>query len=469
VTVADLDQALLENYASIEHIKRYTTVGMAVDQGKTSAVLALETIARATGRQAAELGYTTMRPPFVPVTLGALAGREIGERFAPYRHLPLHAWHGQHGALMEEYGEWRRAAAYPLPGEAREAAIRREMQLVRGGLGLFDASPLGKIEICGPDALEFLDAFYINNLQTLKPGLARYGLMLRESGAIFDDGTIVMLGPEHYLISTTSANAGRVQAWLEEWHQCEWPRLRLNVVPVTEQWGTIAVTGAAARRLLSALEPDIDVSNGAFPHLGMRECRVLGAPARIFRVSFTGELTYEINVPAGRVATLMDALLECGREFGARPYGIEAQLRLRTEKAFLHVGTDTNGTTLPDDVGYGRVALAKPRDFIGRRSLTLPDCLRPDRLQLVGLNAEADGDIPVGAHLRCAGSQQPTDGWVTSACRMTLNGRPIALALVAGGRSREGEAVTLHDFGRTLGARIVGTPFFDPQGGRMRA
>jgi sarcosine oxidase subunit alpha len=470
VTVSDLELALRENYSSIEHVKRYTTVGMSADQGKTSNVVALEIVARLRGMKPSELGHTTLRPPFVPVTLGAIAGRGIGERFAPSRRTPMHDWHVANDAVLEDFGEWKRPALYLRNGESRHDGVLREARAVRRTAGLFDASPLGKIEVQGPDALAFLDRFYINNLRTLKPGRARYGLMLRESGVLFDDGTVVMLKPDRFLVTTTSGNAGRVAAWLEEWHQCEWPQLQLAMTPVTDQWATVSLAGPRARAILSTLDMDIDLSAAAFPHLGMREGRILGQPARIYRVSFTGELTYEINVPASAGQRLWDALLEAGKPHDLQPFGLDAMLLMRLEKGFLHIGTDTDGTTVPDDVGWGKVAATKIADFIGKRSLRLPENVRADRLQLVGLVGRVgNADIIVGSHLRLTGTSEATDGWVTSAGRAVLTGEPIALALLRGGRQRVGEQVSVHDVGHVTHSRVVNPLFYDAPGDRMNA
>jgi sarcosine oxidase subunit alpha len=404
----------------------------------------------------------------MPVTLGAIAGRAVGERFAPSRLLPMHDWHVANGAKFEDFGEWKRPAVYLKRGESRVEGIMREARAVRSAAGLFDGSPLGKIEIHGPDALEFLDRFYINDLTTLKPHRARYGLMLRESGILFDDGTVVMLASDRFLITTTSGNAGRVGQWLEEWHQCEWPQLRVAIMPVTEQWATVSLAGPQARAILSRLPSDLDLSAAAFPHLAMRERHLLGIPARIYRVSFTGELTYEINVPRDRGQALWDALLSVGAEEGLQPFGMDALLLMRLEKGFLHVGSDTDGTTVPDDVGWGKVAANKKRDYIGKRSLTLPEHLKSDRLQLVGLSAEAGQSFIIGSHLRLNDSNNTTDGWITSAGTTVLTGDPIALAMLRGGRSRIGTEVDVYDLGaRTMRARVVSPPFFDSSGDRM--
>ena len=469
VTVADLELALREDYTSVEHVKRYTTVGMAADQGKTSAAATLDVVARLRGIPAGDLGHTTLRPPFTPVTLGAIVGRDSGELFAPSRLLPMHDWHVAHGALMRDSAQWRRPVAYLRSGESRAQASLREARAVRTAAGLLDGSPLGKVEVQGADALDFLDRFYINNLKTLQPGRARYGLMLRESGAIFDDGTVVMLSADHLLITTTSANAGRVSAWLEEWHQCEWPTLRVAITAVTEQWATLSLAGPRARAIVTQLATDIDFSAPAFPHLAMRAGMLLGIPVRVYRVSFTGELTYEINVPANAGPTLWQALLEAGASQGATPLGLDALLQLRLEKGFLHVGTDTDGTTVPDDVGWGKVAANKTQDYIGKRSLSLPENCRAERLQFVGLRGAGSTGLVVGSHLRLARSSHATDGWISSAGMMAVTGEPVALALLRGGRSQTGSDVTVHDEGAVTRARVVRLPFFDPCGDRMNA
>lgn len=467
VTVADLELGLRESFVSIEHQKRYTTTGMAPDQGKTSNLLALETVARLRGVSPGEIGHTTFRPPFVPVTLGAIAGRTIGSRFAPMRLLPMHDWHVAHGALVQDFGEWKRPAAYPRNGESRHEAVMREAHIVRTAAGLLDYSPLGKIEVHGPDALDFLNRFYINDLTTLKPGRARYCVMLRESGVIFDDGTVVMLAPDRFLVTTTSGNAQRVAAWFEEWHQCEWPDLRVTIVPVTESWACFSLAGPQSRNILTGLASNVDLSTAGHPHLGMCEGRLLDHDVRLYRVSFSGELAYEINVRAGAAPEIWSALMEAGRPHGIQPFGLDALLLLRLEKGFLHIGTDTDGTTVPDDVGWGKVAANKRADYIGKRSLWLPEHRRADRLQLVGLKGETN--VVVGSHLRVTDPTEVTDGWVTSAGRSVMTGEPIALAMLRGGRERMGARVRVHDGGDITAATVVAPPFYDPTGERMNA
>ena len=468
VTVADLELALRENYISVEHVKRYTTVGMAADQGKTSTVVTLGVLSEIRKVAPQDLGHTTLRPPVTPVTLGAIVGQEKNALFAPYRRLPLHDWHAAHGGVLQDFGEWARPVAYLRSDENRDGAIRREASAVRSGAGLLDGSSLGKIEILGPDALRFLDYFYINDLTTLKPYRARYGLMLRETGGLFDDGTVVMRTPNHLLVTTTSGNAGRVGLWLEEWRQCEWPSLRIAILPVTECWATVSLTGPKARGILSRLPTDIDLSASAFPYLGVREGKLMGVPARIYRVSFTGELTYEINVPANKAQLIWDALLEVGTSEQLGPVGLDALMLLRLEKGFLHLGTDTDGTTVPDDVGWGTVAANKKADFIGKRSLQLPEHLRADRLQLIGLKGEGPDPLVIGSHLRVRDSREPTDGWITSAGRAVLSGDSLALAMLRAGRSRIGEIVDVYDAGaRNAKARVVQPPFYDVGGDRI--
>jgi sarcosine oxidase subunit alpha len=469
VTVADVGIAMTEGFEHVELVKRYTTAGMSVDQGRTSNLNTLLTVAGLSGRDPGDIGTTTYRPPYSPVALGALAGRQTGDRYLPRRLLPAHERHAALGAHWWETGGWMRPACYPQGGESMHDAVRREALAVRSTVGIYDASPLGKIEVTGPDAARFLDFFYINNVLTLQPGRARYGLMLNESGVIIDDGTIARLGPAHFVITTTSSGAGRITQWLEEWRQCELPHLEVFVTPVTSQWATIAASGPRSRGLLQRLGMDIAVDGASLPHLQVREGHIGQFPVRLYRISFSGELGYEINVPARHGAALWERLMAAGQDLGVVPYGIESLLLLRLEKGFLHVGVDTDGTTSPADVGWGEVAMKKKADFVGKRSLTRSDNLRADRLQLVGLTAD-DADILVaGAHLRLPGTREGSDGWVTSAALSPALGRPIALALLRGGRSRLGEAVFVHDLDRRCRATVVTTPFFDPEGTRLHA
>ncbi len=469
VTVADAEIALQEGYEHIEHLKRYTTCGMAADQGKTSNLNAILSVAEMTARGAAEVGTTTFRPPYVPVALGALAGRQTGARYQPRRLLPAHAEHEALGAHWWEAGGWMRPACYLRKGETPAQAVQREASAVRSGVGLFDASSLGKIEVTGPDAAKFLDRFYVNSIAKLEEGRVRYGLMLNENGVVIDDGTVARLGREHFLVTTTSGAASRIAAWLEEWRQCEWPDLEAFVTPVTTQWATYAIAGPRARQLLARFRTDIAFDWRSMPHMSLRQGKFAGAPARLYRVSFSGELGYEINVPARYGATLWSELMKAGADFGVTPYGLETVLLLRLEKGYLHVGADTDGTTTPADVGWGEIAAKKKADFIGKRSLTRPDNQRDGRLQLVGLTAGDERLLVAGAHLRLSGTAEGSDGWVTSAAHSPALGRTVALAMLRGGRARLGEAVAVHDLGRSGEATVVASTFLDPEGKRLHA
>ena len=469
VTVADVKLALREGFDAIELMKRYTTTGMSVDQGKTANLNALLLVAELSGRAPGQVGATTFRPPYMPVTLGALAGRDIGEFYAPRYLLPAHGEHVALGAHFEEAGGWMRPACYPRSTESVDAAIRREALAVRQSAGLFDASPLGKIEVAGRDAARFLDRFYINSIVMLEIGRTRYGLMLNENGVVIDDGTVARLGEHHYVITTTSGGAGRISSWLEEWRQCEWPDLDVFVTPVTTHWATFALAGPRAREVLARLPTDIALDAAAFPHLHVRTGQLCGVPARLYRVSFSGELGFEINVPARYAVDLWRRLLDAGRDFGLTPYGIETVLLLRLEKGFLHVGLDTDGTTSAADAGWGDVALRKKADYIGKRSLTRPDNVRSDRLQLVGLSMPTSDVLVPGAHLRLPGTTEGSDGWVTSAAASPILGKSIALAMLRGGHNRLGQHVTVHELGRTASAQVCATPFYDPKNERLNA
>lgn len=465
-TVADLELGLREGFDAIEHLKRYTTIGMSVDQGKTSNLNALLIAAQLSGRTPADTGTTTYRPPYAPVTLGALAGRQLGERYRPRRQLVIEREHRALNASWEEAGGWMRPTCYRLDDESVAAAIQREVLAVRRGVGLFDASPLGKFEVKGPDAARFLDHFYVNDVPGLRVGRVRYGLMLNENGVIIDDGTIARLAPDHFLVSTTSGRASGIADWFDEWRQCEWPGYEVVISAVTAHWATVTLAGPRARDVLARLPGDIALGRDDFPHLQFRSGTLAGVPARILRVSFSGELSYEINVPARHGAALWRALLEAGKDFAITPYGTEALLTLRLEKGFMHVGVDTDGTTNPADIGWGPVALKKQADFIGKRSLSRPEDGRQDRLQLIGLASETA--MSAGAHLRLPGTSAGSDGWVTSAAMSPTLGRSIALAMLRGGRGRVGEKVTVHDMGKITHAEVVATSFYDPENERLR-
>ena len=471
VTRGDLELAVRENLRSVEHVKRYTTTGMAVDQGKTSNMNALGLLSELTQLPMQEVGTTTFRPPYDPVTLGTLAARHVGALYHPLRRTPLDRWHAEHGGMLEDFGGWRRPAWYACGGKSREACIRVEKRAARTAVSLFDGSPLGKIEVRGPDAATFLNRMYYNNMGTLAVGRGRYGLMLNEHGIVIDDGVCMRLADNHFLVSTTSGGANRIFSGFEEWLQCEWPDLNVIVTNVTSEWGNIAVAGPRARELLARLNTDIELDPSAFPHLSIRCGTLEGVPTRIARVGFTGELSFEINIPAGYAAALWGTLLAEGAAFGALPIGLDALQELRTEKGYLHVGTDTDGRTLPADIGMGDVLAKKADDFVGRRSLDRSDAKRPDRLQFVGIEAENPSMVlPVGAHIVSdPATRTGSQGYVTSSCMSEAVGRSVALGLVQAGRGRLGERIHVYSNRRICRARIVSPRWYDSEGHRLNA
>jgi sarcosine oxidase subunit alpha len=469
-TVSDIELAVRENYVSAEHVKRYTTTGMSIDQGKTANLNALTLLAELTNRRVADTGTTTFRPMYSPVSMGTIAAGNARELYSPTRHLPAHAWHREADAVFDEYGGWQRPAYYALPGEGRDAAVAREVRAVRSGVGVFDGSPLGKIEVHGPDAAEFLHRIYLNNVHSLQPGRVRYGLMLNENGIVLDDGVFVCIRPGHYLVCPTSGGAERIAGWLDEWHQCEWPHLRLVISPVTTQWAVCTVAGPQAREVVQALDCDIDSTRDALPHLAFAQGRWQGRPLRMQRVSFSGEASYELSVPARSAAALFQQVTRVGGH-DIVPFGIEALLMMRTEKGFIHVGVDTDGTTNPFDLGFGAVVARKQGDFVGRRSLERGHDRRDDRRQLAGLAPVHPRDrLVAGAHVvEGDGGKQRSTGFVTSACESPTLGRSIGLALIESGAARHGQTVIVFDQGREFGARVVAPAFYDPFGERMRA
>jgi sarcosine oxidase subunit alpha len=470
VTLGDAQLAVREGFVSVEHFKRYTTTGMSVDQGKTGNLNAFIALGELTGRAVEEVGTTTFRPPYVPVTLGAIAGRNQGEFYAPRRYLPAHTVHQKLGAKFEDYG-WQRPDFYPRKNETAKTAIDREVCCVRQGVGVFDNSPIGKIEVRGPDAAEFLNRVYMNQVLTLNSGMARYGLMLNENGVIIDDGVFVRLSADHFLVHSTSAGAARITTMMEEWLQCEWPGLQVLIDDVTTQWANFTIAGPRAREVIEILGTDIDVSAQALPHMGTARGQVNGLTARIVRVSFSGELSFEINIPARHACTFLEAALQAGEACGIMPYGVEALMVLRTEKGYLHVGSDTDGSSTPDDVGWGQVARKKTTDYIGRRSLFRPANMAHGRKQFVGLEPiDPAQTIRPGGHLLIGAGRQPpaeTDGWVTSACYSPSLERHIALGVLRDGRQKSGEILTLCDEEQRFLVKVVSPVFYDPDNQRL--
>jgi sarcosine oxidase subunit alpha len=474
VTVADVALAAREGYRSVEHLKRYTTLGMGTDQGKTSNIVGLALLAEALGVSIPQVGTTTFRPPYTPVTLGTLAGHEVAANVEPTRQSAMHDWHVEHGARMLNAGLWKRPHSYPRAGESEDDAANREASNVRSNVGLVDVSTLGKIELQGRDVAEFLNRVYINRWDTLAVGRCRYGVMLREDGMVFDDGTTSRFGPTHYLMTTTTLNAVNVMQRLEYLLQVEWPELDVFVTSVTEQWAAAALAGPSSRKVLAELV-SIDVSNAAFPFLAVGDCELaagaLRIPARLFRMSYSGELAYEIHVPVTHGRAMWEAVLAAGQPFGIMPYGTEAMSTLRIEKGHVVVGPEADGRTTADDLGMGK--LVSPAKWcIGKPLLTREALTAPDRWQLVGLTA-VDGLLPRGGKLVADPDQRaptPMLGHVSSWCWSPNLNASIGLALLANGRARHGE--NLWVVSPLADARVkvrVGPPcFIDPEGERLR-
>ncbi len=473
VAASDILLAVREGFESIEHVKRYTAMGFGTDQGKTGNINGMGIAAMAMGKTIPQVGTTTFRPNYTPVTFGAVAGMELGEAFDPVRTTQVHDWHVKHGALFEDVGQWKRPWYYPKKGEDLHAAVHREVLAVRKSVGTLDASTLGKIDIQGPDAAVLLNWVYSNAWSKLGVGKCRYGLMLDENGMVFDDGVTVRLGENHFLMHTTTGGAARVMAWLERWLQTEWPHLKVYLTSVTDHWATTAVVGPKSRATLQKICQDIDFDDAAFPFMSYREGTVAGVPARIMRISFSGERSYEVNVASDQGHAVWEAIHAAGAEFGITPYGTETMHVLRAEKGYIIVGQDTDGSVTPVDLGMGAMVTAT-KDCIGKRSLTRSDTARPDRKQLVGLLPDDPRFVlPEGAQV-LAGEMRstpaPMAGHVTSSYLSPTLDRSIAMALVKGGLNRMGERVhvAMRD-GRTVTAVIANPVFFDPQSERQNA
>ena len=475
-TVADVQRAMNAGMRSVEHIKRYTSISTANDQGKTSAVNAIGAIASVLGQSAdlGSVGHTTFRAPFAPVPFAALAGRRRGELFDPARITSIHPWHVAHGAEFEDVGQWKRPWYYPKPGEDMDAAVLRECKAVRESVGFQDASTLGKIEIRGADAGEFLGRIYTNGFKKLKTGKGRYGLMCKPDGMIFDDGVTLRVAEDRYYMTTTTGGAATVFEWLEEWHQTEWPELDVVFTSVTEQWSTVAVAGPRSRDVIAKVAPDLDVSNEAFEFMGFRETTLeCGIPARICRISFSGELAFEINVDAFYGLAVWEAVAAAGAEFDITPYGTETMHVLRAEKGFIIVGQDTDGTVTPQDAGMAWI-VSKFKDFLGKRSYSREDTAREDRKHLVGvLPVDGTTRLAEGAQLISSGTPVtpedgpvPMIGHVTSSYISPSLDRPFGLALVENGRNREGEIVQSPLAGTLVDVELTSPVFYDPEGNR---
>jgi sarcosine oxidase subunit alpha len=471
VMLKDLDLAMREGFRSIEHIKRYTTTGMATDQGKMSNLNALHHAARELGKPVPAVGLTTFRMPYTPVTFASFAGQARGEIFDPVRRTPMHDWAVRHGAVFEDVGMWKRARHFPRAGEDMHAAVARECRAVREGCGVFDASTLGKIVVAGPGATAFMDRLYVNDWSKLAVGRCKYGVLLRDDGFVYDDGVVARLAPDRFHVTTTTGGAARVLAMMEDYRQTEWTDLDVWLTSTTEQWAVIAVQGPRARDVLAPLVDGLDISAAALPHMAVVHGTLRGIPMMLFRVSFTGELGFEVNVPADRGAEALAAIEAAGAAHDLTPYGTETMHVLRAEKGFIIIGQDTDGTVTPDDVGLSwAIGKAKP-DFVGKRALARPAMRSPDRKQLVGLlTRDPRVVLEEGAQLVDVPGQAPPMkliGHVTSSYASATLGRSIALAVVAGGRARIGQTLHVPMPGGEIPVEVCAPVFYDPKGARL--
>lgn len=473
VKVSDVQLAAREGYESVEHTKRYTTLGMATDQGKLSNINGLAVLSQSLNMDIPQVGTTTFRPPYTPVTIGALAGEARGEVFQPLRRTPMHEWHDKSGAYWEPVGLWRRPYCYTRGAETHAESVVREVNNTRENLGLLDASTLGKIIVKGPDAGRFLDMLYTNMMSNLAVGKCRYGLMCNEQGFLSDDGVVARIDDDTWLCHTTSGGADRIHGWMEDWLQCEWWDWKVYTANVTEQYAQIAVVGPNARKLLEKIG-GMDVSKDALPFMQWADGTLGGFPVRAYRISFSGELSYEIAVPASMGAAFWQLLHEAGAEFGAMPYGTECLHVLRAEKGFIMIGDETDGTVTPLDLGLGWAVSKKKADFLGKRGMDRDYLADPDRWQLVGLETLDGSVIPDGSYAVAAGTnengQRNTEGRVTSTYYSPTLKRGIAMGLVKHGPKRMGEVVEMNKVdGSTVQARIVDPVFFDKAGDKQNA
>ena len=473
-TASDIRLAAREGYRSIEHVKRYTALGFGTDQGKLGNINGLAILAETLGKSPGEVGTTTFRPNYTPVTFGTVAGRTLGEQlFDPVRKTAIHAWHVRRGAMFENVGQWKRPWYYPREGEELHAAVNRECLATRSSVGVLDASTLGKIDIRGPDASRFLNLLYTNNWDNLQPGRCRYGFMLGEDGMVMDDGVTTCIAPDHYLMTTTTGGAAAVMSWMERWLQTEWPQLKVYLTSVTDHWSVMSVAGPNARAVIKTAGCDRNLDAEAFPFMSMQTGEVAGIPARISRISFSGESAFEISVDANQGLALWEAIMTAGRDYDITPYGTEAMHVLRAEKGYVIVGQDTDGSVTPVDLGMDWI-VSKKKDFIGKRSLSRSDTDRPNRKQLVGLKTQDPSRVlPEGAQLvntPHAERPVPMVGHVSSSYYSANLGHSIALALVKGGLSRMGGTVYAHLMdGSVVPATISSPVFFDPENERTKS
>ena len=470
VTVADVHLSLREGYGAVEHVKRYTTAGMGIDQGKTGNINVIGAIALAQNKPLQDVGTTTMRSPWSPVEFGALAGSRGGKVFLPYRHTPITAWNIAHGAVMFEAGaRWRRPGYYPQAGETLSQAVERESRAVRENVAVYDGSPLGKFEIRGPDALRLLDMLYTNSFADLPLGMGRYSLMLTDDGLVLDDGVSFKLAEDHWLMSTSTANADEVYRHMEHFLQVERPQWKVRITPVTTAWANATICGPRAREVLAALGTDIDLSLQAFPFMGLRQGQVAGFHARVARVSFTGELSFEINVRARDGLALWERIMKVGEPFGLVPIGSETSHVLRVEKGFLSLGHEVDGTADPYDLGLGWAMSKTKPDFLGKHAVLLRRGATGARRELVGLlTADAQRQVTDGAPITPGGRREASEGFVTASIWSPVQNRSVALGLLTNGRARMGETVFIRLKDEVVPAVVTAPCFHDPKGLRLR-
>jgi sarcosine oxidase, subunit alpha len=471
VTTRDLKLATQEGFRSIEHIKRYTTTGMATDQGKTSNLNALGVVSRETDNPIPKIGLTTFRMPYTPITFGSFAGLQRGDLFDPVRMTPTHSWAQARGAVFEDVGLWKRARYFPRGGEDMHAAVARECLAVRNSCGIFDASTLGKIEVVGKDATTFMNRMYVNTWSNLAVGRSKYGVLLRDDGFVYDDGVVARTAENRFHVTTTTGGAARVFALMEDYAQTEWTDLDVWLTSTTEQWAVIAVQGPNARKVLEPLVEGVDISAQALPHMSIVHGRICGIPMLLFRVSFTGELGFEVNVPADYGLPVWEAIHQAGQQHGITEYGTETMHVLRAEKGYIIVGQDTDGTATPDDAGLAWAIGKNKEDFVGKRSLMRPAMSTPTRKQLVGLSpVDSQVVLEEGAQIADRAGLKPPFrpiGHVTSSYHSSVLKRSIALAMVSGGRARTGQMLYVSMPGGDIPVQVTSPVFYDAQGSRL--
>ena len=471
-TAKDIKLALREGFRSIEHVKRYTTTGMGTDQGKLGNMNALGIISDTSNVKMSDLGTTTFRPPYTPLTFGTIVGRNVGEFFDAFRKTPMHDWHVQHKAKFENVGQWKRAWYYPKGNESMHDAVQRESKAAREGAGILDASTLGKIDIQGSDASEFLNRVYTNAWSKLAVGKCRYGLMLNEDGMVYDDGVTTRLSENHYIMTTTTGGAANVLGKLEDYLQTEWPELDVYLTSVTDHYATASVCGPNSKKIISKIIPNLDLSDENFPHMSFKNAKIGNIKCRVMRISFTGEQSYEINIQANYGKSLWEKCMDAGNEFNITPYGTETMHLLRAEKGFIIVGQDTDATLTPIDLQMDWIVSKKKYDFIGKRSLYRSDTIRDDRKQLVGILTDDPNEVlEEGAQIVADTSKKPVEmlGHITSSYFSPNLNKSIALGVVKGGKNMMGQKLFIPMKDKIINVKIADPVFLDKENKRLNA